>query len=118
VAQTIQKVVVPEGVVCRYGGEELIVFFEGRTGRDIAPLARRLCQVIESTETSWKRQRIGVTVSIGLSERKIARQTLAHVVHAADKALYIAKENGRNQVRFVRIKDPRSVDRRSGAIRR
>jgi diguanylate cyclase (GGDEF)-like protein len=111
VAQTIQKMVVPEGVVCRYGGEELIVFFEERAGRDIVPLAQRLCQTIEATETSWKHERIGVTVSIGLSDRKFARQPLAHVVHAADKALYIAKDNGRNQVRFVRIKDPRRVPR-------
>ena len=111
IAQTIQKVVVPEGVVCRYGGEELIVFFAGRTGRDIIPLAKRLCATIEATETTWKRHRIGVTVSIGLSDRKIARQSLGHVVQAADKALYIAKENGRNQVRFVRLKDPRQATR-------
>ena len=111
IAQTIQKIVVPEGVVCRYGGEELIVFFAARTGRDIVPLAKRLCSTIEATETTWKRQRIGVTVSIGLSDRKIARQPLSHVVQAADKALYIAKENGRNQVRFVRLKDPRRVTR-------
>ncbi|MBU8913200.1 MAG: GGDEF domain-containing protein [Spirochaetales bacterium] len=111
IAQTIQKIVVPEGVVCRYGGEELIVFFAGRTGRDIIPLAKRLCATIEATDTTWKRQRIGVTVSIGLSDRKIARQPLGHVLQAADKALYIAKENGRNQVRFVRLKDPRKVAR-------
>ena len=111
VAQAVQKTVVPEGVVCRYGGEELIVFFPGRTGRDIVPLAQRLCAAIEATETSWKRERISVTVSIGLSDRKIPRQPLAHVVQAADKALYIAKENGRNQVRFVRIRDPRRTTR-------
>ena len=111
VAQAIQKIVVPEGIVCRYGGEELIVFFPGRSGRDIVPLAKRLCASIEATETSWKRERIGVTVSIGLSDRKLARQPLEHVVQAADKALYIAKENGRNQVRFVRLKDPRQVTR-------
>lgn len=111
IAQTIQKVVVPDGIVCRYGGEELIVFFPGLTGRDIIPLAKRICATIEATETTWKRQQIGVTVSIGLSDRKIARQPLGHVLQAADKALYIAKENGRNQVRFVRLKDPRQVAR-------
>lgn len=105
VAQTVQKAVVPEGVVCRYGGEELIVFFPGRAGRDVVPLAKRLRASIEAMETSFRSKRISVTVSIGISERRSPRHALTHIVHAADKALYIAKENGRNQVRFVRLKE-------------
>jgi diguanylate cyclase (GGDEF)-like protein len=105
VAQTVQKAVVPEGIVCRYGGEELIVFMPARTGRDVVPLAKRLRATVESMETAVRAQRISVTVSIGISDRRSARVSLMHVVHAADKALYIAKENGRNQVRYVRIKD-------------
>ncbi len=105
VAQMVQKSVVPEGVVCRYGGEELIVFFPGRAGRDIVPLAQRLRASVESMETHLRATRISVTVSIGISDRRSVRYSLAHVVRAADKALYIAKENGRNQVRFVRIKE-------------
>ena len=108
VAQAVQKAVVPEGVVCRYGGEELIVFFPGRAGRDVVPLAKRLRASIEEMETSFRSKRIGVTVSIGISERRSPRHALTHIVHAADKALYIAKENGRNQVRFVRLKEPGS----------
>ncbi len=105
VAQMVQKSVVPEGVVCRYGGEELIVFIPGRTGRDIVPLAQRLRGSIEQMETSAKSKRISVTVSIGISDRRSARVQVSHVIHAADKALYVAKENGRNQVRFVRIRE-------------
>lgn len=112
IAQAVQKMVVPEGIVCRYGGEELVVFFPSRTGRDIVPLAQRLRGAVESTETAWKRHRIGVTVSIGLSDRRSPRQPLSHVVRAADRALYIAKENGRNQVRFVRLKETRQPARR------
>ena len=108
VAQTVQKAVIPEGVVCRYGGEELIVFFPGRAGRDVVPLAKRLRASVEEMETSFRSKRIGVTVSIGISERRSPRHALTHIVHAADKALYIAKENGRNQVRFVRLKEPGS----------
>lgn len=105
VAQMVQKSVVPEGVVCRYGGEELIVFFPGRAGRDIVPLAQRLRASVETMETSVRSTRISVTVSIGVSDRRSARSSIAHVVRAADRALYIAKENGRNQIRFVRIKE-------------
>ncbi|MFW5688268.1 MAG: GGDEF domain-containing protein [Spirochaetota bacterium] len=113
IAQAVQKAVVPEGIVCRYGGEELIVFYPGRSGRDVAPPAQRLRASIEAMETAVRSKRISVTVSIGISDRRSPRVPLRHVVHAADKALYSAKENGRNQVRFVRIKDPSEVGTRS-----
>ncbi|MFW5784068.1 MAG: GGDEF domain-containing protein, partial [Spirochaetota bacterium] len=105
VAQTVQKAVIPEGIVCRYGGEELIVFMPGRTGRDIVSQAKRLRSTVESLETAFRANRISVTISIGISDRRAPRVSLMHVVHAADKALYIAKENGRNQVRYVRIRE-------------
>ncbi len=104
IAQEIQKGVVPEGIVCRYGGEELIVFVPGRTARDVVPLAQRLRTQIEHLETTFRAKRISVTVSIGLADRRSLKEQLMHVVHAADKALYIAKEKGRNQVRLVRFK--------------
>ena len=106
VAQAVQKSVVPEGIVCRYGGEELVVFVPGRSGRDAVPLAQRIRANVEALETGVRGKRIGVTVSIGMSERPSARVPIAHVVRAADRALYVAKENGRNQVRFVRIREP------------
>ena len=104
VAQEVQKAIVPEGVVCRYGGEELIVFMPGRTARDVVPLAQRLRQQVEQLETAFRSKRISVTVSIGLSDRRSPKEALPHIVHAADKALYIAKDKGRNQVRLVRLK--------------
>ncbi|MFW6213395.1 MAG: GGDEF domain-containing protein [Spirochaetota bacterium] len=104
VAQTVQKSVVPEGILCRYGGEELIAFFPGLAGRDVVPLAQRIRQSVERLETKVKGVRISVTVSLGLSDRKVPKHRMTHVASAADKALYIAKENGRNQLRFVRIK--------------
>ncbi len=104
VAQEIQKLVVPEGILCRYGGEELVVFFPGRAGRDVVPLAKRVRLAVENLETVHRKHRISVTVSMGLAERRDPRHSLSTIVHAADKALYMAKENGRNQVRFVRLK--------------
>jgi diguanylate cyclase (GGDEF)-like protein len=107
VSQEIQKQVVPEGILCRYGGEELIVFFPGMAGRAVVPLAERLRRAIEKLETVYRKHRIGVTISLGLAERNDPRNSLSTIVRAADKALYLAKENGRNQVRFVRLKGSR-----------
>lgn len=104
VAQEVQKNVIPHGVLCRYGGEELIAFFPGRSAADLVPLAQRVRTAVEASSVGWEKTKISVTVSIGLSERSSGRQQLDMVVRAADKALYIAKERGRNQVRFVRLK--------------
>ncbi len=106
VAQEVQRNVVPHGVLCRYGGEELIAFFPGRRAAELVPLAQRVRTSVESLYVDWEKTRINVTVSIGLSERSTGRQQLSLVVRAADRALYIAKERGRNQVRFVRLKTP------------
>ena len=108
VAQEIQKQVIPEGILCRYGGEELIVFFPGKTGRAVVPHAERIRLSVERLETTYRKHRISVTISLGLATRDDPRISLSAIVRAADKALYLAKENGRNQLRFVRLKGTRS----------
>lgn len=105
VAQRIQKTVVPEGVVCRYGGEEIAVFFPRHTGRQVIPRLQDVRRQIEEMELVHRGKRISVTVSIGVSYRYLAHQRLEDVVRAADKALYMCKNHGRNQIRMVRIKE-------------
>lgn len=106
VAQRIQKIVVPEGVVCRYGGEEIAVFFPRHTGRQVVPRLQEVRRQIEEMELVHRGNRISVTVSIGVSYRYRTHQRLDDVVRAADKALYMCKNHGRNQIRMVRIKEP------------
>jgi diguanylate cyclase (GGDEF)-like protein len=45
-----------------------------------------------------KRRQLSITVSIGVSEHDDAAVTPDRVVQAADRALYRAKEGGRNRV--------------------
>ena len=48
------------------------------------------------------KKRIKITVSVGVSHRYGKSQPLQSVFRIADKALYRAKKEGRNQVRFSR----------------
>ena len=99
VAQTIQKEVVPDGILCRYGGEELAVFFPKMKTRDIQPLIESVRSSVEALKVHiGKRKSISVTVSCGVAHRSTASQSIVQVIQAADKALYKAKEGGRNQV--------------------
>jgi diguanylate cyclase (GGDEF)-like protein len=103
VAQTIQRGVVPDGILCRYGGEELAVFFPRMETREIHPLMETIRTSVESLKVHiGKRKTISVTISCGIAHRASTSQSIVAVIQAADKALYRAKESGRNRVNSTR----------------
>jgi diguanylate cyclase (GGDEF)-like protein len=108
VARTIQREVVPEGVLCRYGGEELAVFFPKRESNYILPIMENVRKAIESLRVPvGQKKTISVTISCGVSHRKCSAQGIMEVIQAADKALYKAKESGRNRVWRARSRQQR-----------
>jgi diguanylate cyclase (GGDEF)-like protein len=104
------------GKAYRYGGEEFAVIFAGRGGEECLPDLDALRRTVEDTRfilrarfRSKKKkekvltdrgpgQRVPVTISIGVAERNERHTKWDQVVKAADRALYRAKEGGRNQV--------------------
>lgn len=95
VAQTLSREVVPNGIACRYGGEEIAVFFPGVS----LALAKERCESVnrsvrESHVVSGRRK-IKVTISVGVAEVK---RSVVDALKDADKALYKAKEKGRDRV--------------------
>jgi diguanylate cyclase (GGDEF)-like protein len=100
VAQIILREVIPEGIACRYGGEEIIVFFPHKKTKNIVPTIENLRSAIEETKIPIKkRKKLTVTVSCGISHREALSQSIMDVIHTADKALYRAKKGGRNLVK-------------------
>ena len=93
-----------EDVCCRYGGEEFLVIIPG-VSLDIGiSIAERIRKNIEVSYVVCQDVRVRVTVSIGvagLSATDIFLNTEAALtsgIGVADKNLYTAKQNGRNQV--------------------
>jgi len=99
VSQAVQRGVGPDGIACRYGGEELAIFFPQKTAPAVITIAEEMRKDIEKTKTSFGRKTIQVTISVGVSCREQYSQSIVEVIKAADKALYTAKEEGRNRVR-------------------
>ena len=103
------------GYPFRYGGEEFTVLFPGKGADEVLPYLDHLRTTIESSrftlrhpsrpkkrpDSSPKRvgsQRLGVTVSIGVAERGGELGQPDQVLKAADRALYRAKQTGRNRI--------------------
>jgi diguanylate cyclase (GGDEF)-like protein len=100
VAQIVDGEVSRDGVLCRYGGEELVVFFAHKTSKDVRPIMERVRQRVAKATVAFGRKRLSVTISCGISHRREMGQGIANVIEAADKALYRAKSGGRNQVKI------------------
>jgi diguanylate cyclase (GGDEF)-like protein len=86
-------------VVCRYGGEEFLVFLPECDRAEAATKAEAIRVAISQTALSVGNQPIPpVTVSIGLAMFPEAGTTRAQLIQMADRALYRAKGAGRNRV--------------------
>ncbi len=82
---------------CRYGGEEMTLILT-QTPLDGAMLtAERIRERIEKNPIVYNDQSIKVTVSIGVSEHVVG-ESRPKIIEKADKALYQAKDTGRNKV--------------------
>ncbi len=99
VARVLEGGVRSGDVVCRYGGEELLIVAPGMGLADAASAGERFRRLVESTSVEWGGKSLRVTVSVGVTSWPVMRaSTPEELVSAADKALYFAKEAGRNQV--------------------
>jgi diguanylate cyclase (GGDEF)-like protein len=87
-------------IVTRYGGEEFCLVLPGTTKKESVFVAERIRRTIEADsfpgETNLPLGRL--TISLGIACYPEDDMTTADLIHAADLALYKAKEQGRNRV--------------------
>lgn len=83
--------------IARYGGEEFCVLLPGAGLEQAQRLGERLLDVVRSQEFHYQDVSIPVTVSIGVAEFT-AGESVPHWIERADRALYQAKQHGRNRV--------------------
>ncbi len=81
---------------CRYGGEELVVILPDTTIADAQKVAEKIRRSV--AELSPIQFNVQVTISLGVSGSSPGLNTPELLFKAADKAVYQAKEGGRNRV--------------------
>ncbi len=84
----------------RFGGEEFLLIVPIAAGTHCVPLFERLCARVAQSKIQTKSGEMTVTISIGVTVLQPG-DTIDGLLGAADKALYAAKDAGRNQVAFT-----------------
>ncbi|HTZ89776.1 MAG TPA: sensor domain-containing diguanylate cyclase [Alloacidobacterium sp.] len=99
VAELLSASVRTEDIVCRYGGEEFLVILPGIGSETAFLRAEEIRKRVSEMHLDIRGEGCkDVTISIGVSTYPHTGQTIDELVRAGDRALYHAKESGRNRV--------------------
>ncbi len=104
VASTMADHVRTTDVVARYGGEEFAIVLPGTAVAQAQAVAQRVRKAVEGLALTCSGRRVRATISLGgatvvrVGRATSAQQAAWDALKAADKALYKAKESGRNRV--------------------
>jgi diguanylate cyclase (GGDEF)-like protein len=101
VSEVVQCMVRSTDVVGRYGGEEIIIIGPQNSLEGAAVLAERVREAVESARFEIGDRKVGVTLSLGVAHYDRRMSSPEKLVAAADRALYGAKQHGRNRVRVA-----------------
>ena len=81
----------------RYGGEEFLIVLPHSTLKSAGEQAERLCEQARSLGITIGDQTLSITVSLGIAQYRIQQEDWQAFLSRADRALYQAKINGRDQ---------------------
>ncbi len=85
-------------LLARIGGEEFAILMPNTKLDGASHLGDRLRQVIADHQLTYEGQEISISVSIGIAELSPKDSSIEDCLRKADKAMYMAKENGRNRM--------------------
>jgi len=88
-----------EDVACRYGGEEFTIVLQEADAALALDRAEDICSAVRTLKVGYRNQDVGpVTVSIGIASYPQHGDSPEQLLRRADRALYAAKDGGRDQV--------------------
>lgn len=95
-ARQMESVAREGDVCCRYGGEEFVILLPNTTIEEATLVAEQLRKTLADTVSPCGRP---ITLSAGIAAYPAMAHTTEALIEAADDALYLAKQEGRNQVK-------------------
>lgn len=100
VASVLQQAVRVDDVAARIGGEEFALLLTNTTAQDAQNIAERIRLTIAGHDAATSQQQLPepITISLGVYTATSPSLSAETCVERADKAMYQAKETGRNRV--------------------
>ena len=99
VAKIIGSTIRADDYFARYGGEEFCILLPSTSKDEAYILGERLRQIYVENSYIFEGQHLRSTISIGIADSLDVGTEFKLLVQAADKALYEAKQAGRNLVK-------------------
>jgi len=100
--QHVLRVIRAEDVLARYGGEEFVVLSRGIKLPEAVAFGERLRSAVVRQAFVHGAERVPVSISIGVASMPAPEvHQASHLFDRADRALYLAKQRGRNRVESI-----------------
>jgi len=105
--QVLREKLRKSDIACRYGGEEFVIVMPDSSLADTCQRVEEIRMLVKKLEIRYGEQLLGaITVSAGIAgTREYGGITIREFLHAADTALYAAKQAGRNRVVVYKEKE-------------
>jgi diguanylate cyclase (GGDEF)-like protein len=98
VATTLASAKRDPDVVARFGGEEFVIMLPETTSMAAITVAERIRSMVFANAMAIGESRLSLTVSVGIGEATASSAGIEAILRDADRALYEAKQTGRNRV--------------------
>ena len=99
ISRRIKECIRQIDTAARYGGDEFAVILLNTDLNDATIVAERMVEAVAKRPASWNKKQIPLSISVGLG-RYDADNTPEDITSRSDKALYTAKQAGKNTVRI------------------
>ena len=98
VAKCIETELRHTDVLARYGGDEFVVLLPEAPAARALEVAQRIIRAVAGTPLECDGKRVESSVSVGLASYPEDGRSIDAIQGRADRAMYLAKEQGRNRV--------------------
>jgi len=98
IAQCIQNELRQTDVVARYGGDEFVALLSETPSKGALEVSTRIKDAVAASKLEYGDKNIRIGVSIGISTFPEDGQGMDALLARADRAMYLAKQGGRNGV--------------------
>jgi diguanylate cyclase (GGDEF)-like protein len=85
-------------IVCRYGGEEFVIVMPGASAQTVSRCAEEIRAKAQELCVTFENEEIHATLSLGAAIYPLHGLNVDEVFVRADRAMYRAKQDGRNRV--------------------